>query len=56
MGPFKFAAVVGIILDVVGFSVMWMPFCAGVTFIPGLCFSEETTFANRTIKMTEVQE
>ena len=39
MDPFKFAAVVGIILDVMGCSAMCMPFCAGVTFIPGLCFS-----------------
>lgn len=39
MGPFKFAAFVGIVLDVMGCSAMCMPFCAGVTFIPGLCFS-----------------
>jgi hypothetical protein len=39
LGPFKFAAVVGIALDIMGCSAMCMPFCAGVTFIPGLCFS-----------------
>jgi len=59
MGPFKFAAFVGVILDILGCSAMCMPICAGVMAvggmaIPGLCFSEETTFKNGTLLVTDL--
>lgn len=43
MGPFKFAALVGVALDFGGCTVMCMVACAPGLGIPGLCFDKETT-------------
>lgn len=60
MGPFKFAAFLGVILDIMGCGAMCMPICAGVMAvggmaIPGLCFGENTTFLNATLMIDNVK-
>jgi len=44
MGPGKFAALVGVVFDIMGCGAMCGPVCAMGLAIPGVCFSSSTTF------------
>lgn len=54
LGVFKFAGLLGLVVDITGCAAACMAACAAELAIPGICFSEDTTFMNQTLLIHKI--